>query len=391
MSNGQLLDVYITAAGAFMPNDPVSVDEMEEVLGLVGGKPSRYKKHVLQANGIKTRHYARDKNGQQTHLNEEMAALAVEDALKRRGYDINNIDMLATATTLGDVLMPGFASMVHGRLGGKPMDILSAGGICSASMQAMKAAYISIKAGEHSRAVSVGSELCSTVMKSSRFERESVIDEERDGTVDSFKYFNADFLRWMLSDGAGAVVMENEPNPNGLSLKVDWIEFNSYANQLPTCMYLGTKKQEGLEVGDTYLCYDTVADAEKDGLLVIRQDTNLLPKGLLQSVVAEAKALRERGLINADEIDHFLPHLSSYFFFEKFGEALAEVGVPIPHEKWFTNLSTKGNTGAASIYIMLEEALNTGLFKPGEKILCMIPESGRFSVSYAQFTCVGPS
>lgn len=391
MSSNQLHDVYITAAGAYMPNDPVSNDEMEDILGLVGGEQSRYRKHVLQANGIKTRYYARTKEGVQTHLNEEMAANAVNAALANRGYSLDQIEMLATATTLGDVLMPGFASMVHGRLGGRPMDILSAGGICSASMQAMKAAWLALRAGQHARAVCVGSELCSTVMKNDRFERESMVDEERDGSIDSFKYFNADFLRWMLSDGAGSVVLENEPRPDGLSLKVDWIEFNSYANELATCMYLGTKKTSGLEVGDTYLCYPTVAEAEQDGLLVIRQDTNLLPQGLLKSVIAEAGALKERGLIVPEEVDHFLPHLSSYFFFEKFGEALASVGVNIPQEKWFTNLSSKGNTGAASIYIMLEEALNSGMLKEGEKILCMIPESGRFAVSYAQFTVVSGS
>jgi 3-oxoacyl-[acyl-carrier-protein] synthase-3 len=62
----------------------------------------------------------------------------------------------------------------------------------------------------------------------------------------------------------------------------------------------------------------------------------------------------------------------------------------IPEEKWFTNLHTKGNTGAASIFIMLEEAFNSGKFKPGGRILLMVPESGRFSVSFVHLTCVGP-
>ena len=56
----------------------------------------------------------------------------------------------------------------------------------------------------------------------------------------------------------------------------------------------------------------------------------------------------------------------------------------IPEEKWFSNLYTKGNTGAASIFIMLEEAFSTGRFKKGDVILLMVPESGRFQAALSQ-------
>jgi 3-oxoacyl-[acyl-carrier-protein] synthase-3 len=55
----------------------------------------------------------------------------------------------------------------------------------------------------------------------------------------------------------------------------------------------------------------------------------------------------------------------------------------IPEEKWYSNLSVSGNTGAASIFIMLSEFLREREVKPGEQILFFVPESGRFSVSYA--------
>ena len=67
---------------------------------------------------------------------------------------------------------------------------------------------------------------------------------------------------------------------------------------------------------------------------------------------------------------------------------MAEAGLMIPETRWFTNLATRGNTGAASIYIMLEEAWSTGRFGPGEQVLLMVPESGRFSVSFVHLTCV---
>ena len=61
---------------------------------------------------------------------------------------------------------------------------------------------------------------------------------------------------------------------------------------------------------------------------------------------------------------------------------------PIPQEKWFTNLTRLGNVGAASVYFMLEELLNSDKIKKGDTILCMVPESARFSYVYAYFTVV---
>jgi 3-oxoacyl-[acyl-carrier-protein] synthase-3 len=58
----------------------------------------------------------------------------------------------------------------------------------------------------------------------------------------------------------------------------------------------------------------------------------------------------------------------------------------IPQEKWFTNLQEKGNTGAASIFIMLDELVNSGKLESGNKLLCFVPESGRFSSAYMLLT-----
>ena len=121
----------------------------------------------------------------------------------------------------------------------------------------------------------------------------------------------------------------------------------------------------------------------------IRQDTGLLPQ-IVKLGVEEYLRLIERGRIVPEELDHLLCHYSSHFFKGEIVKLLDEAGLSIPEEKWFTNLYTQGNTGAASIFIMLEEALNGGRFKPGDKILLMVPESGRFTVSFALLTCVGP-
>jgi 3-oxoacyl-[acyl-carrier-protein] synthase-3 len=387
------MTVHLTATGAFLPGAPVDNDTMEARLGMVGGTPSRYRRVVLRNNGITHRHYAIDEHGRQTHLNEELAANAVQQAVARRGLGLNEIGMLAVGTTIPDLIMPGFASMVHGRLGADPqaapVEVLSTSGVCASGVAALQHAWTAVLAGRHERAVAGASELASAMMRSSRFERESAVQTERDDAPDGFQYFNADFLRWMLSDGAGAAVLEREPNPDALSLRVDWIELTSYAHELPVCMYLGTSDPTDVSVGRTWLGVEDAAAAHEAGMMVVRQNTSLLADHIVRVAGEEMRRLVKIGRIDRDlRYDWFLPHLSSFYFRPRIAEMLREVGVDIPDDRWFTNLATKGNTGSASLFIMLDEALRSGLFQKGDCILAGVPESGRFIIGSMQFTCV---
>jgi 3-oxoacyl-[acyl-carrier-protein] synthase-3 len=372
--------VFITGCGAFLPGEPVGNDEIEDRLGRANGRPSRLKARVLAANGIEQRHYALDAAGNATMLNEELAARAVLGALAGRGLSPADVGMLAVGTTQGDLPVPGFASMVHGRLGGGPMELLSAAGVCGSSMAAFKAAAASVRLGEHDVAVAAGSELVSRTLRGSRFAAAG------DGAGVEL---DAEFLRWMLSDGAGAVVLEPRPRAGGPSLRVDWVHLASHAHEHPTCMYSGMRGGGTPAVGATWLDRPTVAEADAEGLLRLRQDTRLLP-ALVRLGVEELVRLTRRGLVDPAGIDHMLCHYSSEHFRGEIGGLLRATGLAIPAERWFTNLRTRGNTGAASIFVMLEECWSAGRFRPGDRVLLMVPESGRFSVAFAHLTCVAP-
>ena len=98
------------------------------------------------------------------------------------------------------------------------------------------------------------------------------------------------------------------------------------------------------------------------------------------------KAALDKHRINADEVDYLLPHVSSNFFAQRLYDSLLSYDVSIPEDKWFMNLSRVGNVGSASIYLMLEEIMNSGNLKKGEKLLLIVPESGRFTYSIAYLT-----
>jgi 3-oxoacyl-[acyl-carrier-protein] synthase-3 len=360
-----MTDAYITGVGAYLPGEPVDNEELATRFGDGTRRDAAVRGRVLAANGIRTRHYALGEKLTTLELNEELAAAAAGRALADRGMAPEAVRMLAAGTTQGDVPVPGFASMVHGRLGGGPMEVLSAGGVCASGMAALKAVVGAVRLGEHSAALAVGSELVSRTLLG------------RAGTDRA----DTAFLRWTLSDGAGAVLVEPEPRPDGLSLRVDWIRLTSYAHDHEPCMSAGFEAD-----GRTWLDRDPLDPTAVPEAPTLRQDMSMLPE-LVELGVSEFSRLVDAGRIPAD-VEHVLCHYSAEHFREKLQGRLREVGHAVDDERWFSNLSTVGNTGSASIFVMLE-AVRPRL-APGDRVLLIVPESGRFTLAFALLTCVGP-
>lgn len=371
---------FINSIGKFLPGNAISNHEMEEYLGLVNDRPSKVKSRMLKSNGIQQRYYALDKNQKTTHLNSQMAAYAVQDALEKLDFPANEIDLLCAATTWADLLVPGFASMVHGELPEfSPIELNTSMGVCCAGIGSLKYAASQIKLGEKRNAIAVASELPSRLFKHTNFEAETNIKAGKSLGFDS------EFLRWMLSDGAGAFLIQNHPNSTGISLKIEWIEMVSHANAYPVCMYAGTNNETAQK---SWTDYSSYTEATQAGAINLRQNIRLLDNVVKLGVEGWLKLI-ELGRVKPDEIDWLLCHYSSHFFKGQIVELLDKAGCMIPEEKWFTNLYTRGNTGCASIYLMLEELFHSGNLKPGQKIFCFIPESGRFTTAYMLLTVQG--
>lgn len=379
--------VYINAISAYLPNAPVDNDAMESVLGQAGLKPSRARRTVLRSNGINSRYYAiSPETGETTHTNAQLTAEAIR-LLVNDGFSLDDIDCLSCGTSLPDQIMPSHAVMTHGELGNRACEVIGTSGVCVAGMTAMKYAYLGVAAGEFNNAVATGSEAVSGLMRGRNFEPE--LSHQLTGLGKRPEIaFEKDFLRWMLSDGAGAVLLQSKPNANSLSLQINWIFERSYANEESACMYCGgVKDNSGAIKG--WKEFEPAGWLE-ESVFSIKQDVKLLNEKIIHYTIERPliELIKTKGLSAAD-IDYYIPHYSSNFFREKVAEGMKKVGFEIPYERWFTNLTTKGNTGSASIYIMLEELFNSGKLNAGEKLLCYIPESGRFSSAFMLLTVCG--
>ena len=351
-----MADCFITSTGSYLPGNPIDNESIQQYLGKVIGE-GRVRSKILAANGIETRHYALDKKQNATHSLYELAAEAVRNCLPQ-GKNPLQIDYLAAGTTHAPLLAPGISSILHDQLSkdnviSHSLEINSNSGICSSGAQAIVNAARTVRSGDAGAAICVGVEQSSVGLKSKAFRTAYDVPAIlRD--VRSSKWFMSVFLRFMLSDGAGAFLVEGQPGEQGVSLKVDWTYSRSFANEAPLCMQIN---------GST---------------MILSQDIKILAKymaPLSKKAVEGALCEHEETLDNYTMV---LPHMSSYYFERSVKKIMAELS-PNREVPYWTNLRTAGNTGAASIYIMLDEYLKTKPVASGDRILLFVPESGQFN------------
>ena len=378
--------VYINDLSVFLPNQPVLNSQIEDVLGRINEIPSLTKKKMLGNNKIEKRYYAIDPStGKFTHNNAQLTARAVQKLRPYPGFTPDDIRVLCCGTTSPDVILPGHGMMVAGELRVPPCEVVSTSGICLSGMTALKYVHMSVASGASTNGVCTGSELSSSFMRANFFNL--AVDPDADIAGAPLLAFNADFLRWMLSDGAGAAFISNTPNTQGISLKIEWIDMVSYAGELATCMYAGGKQNEDGSISG-WREADSCRDVVNKNLLAVKQDTQLLGRHIVKTMGQALGRITANRQLRPEDVDWYLPHYSSHYFRDKFYQVMKETGFEVPYDKWFTNLPYTGNVGSASIYIIMEELFKSEKLQKGEKLLCFIPESGRFSHCFMLLTVV---
>ena len=360
------MNCFITQTGSFLPGLAVSNDDIEKHLGTLPGEAD-VKKSVLKMNGIVSRHYAQDTNQQPTHDVYQLACEAIENCLSKQSEVADSVSLLSAGTTYAPLGGPGLGSILHAQLQqrqllSQPVEISSHSGICSSAAMALVSAIRAVSSGEHQAAVCVGAEHPSSALKAAAID--PVDDRDQHTELRRSQWFMSVFLRFMLSDGAGAFFLQDQPKPKGVSFRVNWTHSRSFAHETPLCMKL---ENQGVRLS---------------------QDISILSKHLMPTATKFTADAMERH--DEDLIDYkmVLPHLSSFFFrkkTERVMQAFSSSPDPVPY---WTNLATAGNTGSASIYLMLDHYCQSNAIEDGDKLMLFIPESGQFNFVMVSLTAV---
>jgi 3-oxoacyl-[acyl-carrier-protein] synthase-3 len=359
------MNCYITGTGTFLPGEPVANAAIPDFMGELEGE-ALVRRKILRMNGIKSRHYALDRAQNPTHDVYEMATLAASHCLDGKA---GSFTYLSAGSTNTPRVGPGLSSILHSRLADHglaagPVEINSNSGICTSSAQALINACRAVGSGEHPEALCIGVEQPSDILKSSFIRPPEDRDEHQDNPTAS-KWFMSVFLRSMLSDGAGAALLQDRPSPDRISYRVNWTYSRSFAHEAPLCMSLESRS------------------------LLLSQDVAILARHMKPSVDQFMRGAMARHGESLADYRVVLPHLSSFYFKGYMLDVLTELGggATVPH---WTNLETAGNTGAASIFIMLDEFTRKHPPAHGDKVLLFIPESGQFNFVVVSLTTLHP-
>ena len=331
----------------------------------------------------------RDRRRRQTlHTNAQLDGRRGHPRLPaaRRRCDLSTTSsLLASGSSGGDALMPGFANMVQGELAAPPMETLSVHGICAAGVSAHPERRR--RASSWARTARAGGG-----------ERDAVAPVQALALRGARLRHRFRFALPAL-DAVGRrrradccrTARPRWPAARGLRLRLKWVHQRSFSGDYPVCMQLGPDR--GPRDGRT----STTAPgqtAEADGRAVAApgHPPAAAPVRYRHPRIRAAGARR---LDRPGARRPFPVPLLVGKIHPRGRDLMDKAGLAIPRERWYSNLAWRGNTGAASIFIMLAEFLRRDL-KPGEQIFCYVPESGRFMAAYmlleveaADAPCIG--
>jgi 3-oxoacyl-[acyl-carrier-protein] synthase-3 len=151
-------------------------------------------------------------------------------------------------------------------------------------------------------------------------------------------------------------------------------------------MWAGASVENRTELAKGWAMSGPVA-AHAAGAIALLQDFELLKRVIRAWVGVYLEKVDVKRII-PDSVDWLLCHYSAQSLREEIVSLLEKTDAMIPQQKWFSNLASVGNIGAASIWVMLDEFLKSGRLQRGQKVLCVVPESGRALVGFMMLEVV---
>jgi len=279
---------------------------------------------IRQRTGIQERRFISEG---QTPV--DLAEPAARRALASAGVEPDEIDCIVLATLSSQADFPGTSFFLQERLGAGETPCFDLRAQCSGFMFSLATAKSFVEAGQFRRVLVVGCEVHSTGLDLS--------NDGRDVSV-------------LFGDGAGACVVEANDDPQDPSgiLEVRLHAQGKYAKKLwieaPSSIYPGRVTEQ--------LIREKRHFPRMEGKFVFKHAVTRMPEVLLATLNAAS--------VKKEDVDLFLFHQANLRINEYVAQALE-----IPAHKLRNNIQRYGNCSAASIPMLLDEALREGAIRKG--------------------------
>jgi 3-oxoacyl-[acyl-carrier-protein] synthase-3 len=304
---------------------------------------------LLTESGILARHFAIDlQDESKRETNTSLAAEAGRRALQSARWSPDDVDLLVVSTVVPDQLIPPTSPLVQEALGISRCAEIEISANCTAPYKAISFAASQIAIGHCERALVCSSQFTSFLGRP---------PWTNPGQMD----VNHGALRWIVSDGAAALALQRGDPGSGLRV---WLESS------------GTGERPGmsLELGAAYP--DFVGAFQRGAHHVSQDDHYVLKAGIAHATDGLCRMLQDLE-ISAEQIDHFIPAVSSTQLANGLKRILSE-RCSVPPSSWRTSFDRVGYLGGVGFLVILDEMARAGELRPGELICGVAEESSKW-------------
>lgn len=362
--------VVMSGTGAFLPGERISYEEADQILGSFDEVDEEFKRWYARARrtmksllAIDYYHYALDPvTRKATETPSTMAAKAGKAALESAGVSPDEVDLVIYAGATQDYfLTPPTSTFVQQHLGIGRCAEMSIHSNCTSTYKALQVAGDQIALGRYKKVLVTSANMVSVSNLAASY-------------TQSHLTRNQAMLRWFLSDGGGAVLLERDEGQTGcLELWDTFIESLGMAREPHMFTRFGSANNP--------------VEAIAQGLHHVSQDfaqvSQIGPQFFVDGFIrfAAQLGLDPRNEATMDQISHVLVNLPSDHLLEAGMEDWqSRVGLSIEKlkERYYSTVAGRGYTGPAAVLITLDELMRSKKLSDNRFVLSLVTESSKW-------------
>jgi 3-oxoacyl-[acyl-carrier-protein] synthase-3 len=303
----------ITAVGGHVPKDILTNSDLEKLVDTSD-------EWILTRTGIKERHILREP-GKATS---DMAVIAVNELLEKRGISAKEIDLLIMATITPDLIFPACGNIVTDKLGASNAWSFDMGAACSSFIYALQVGAQFIQAGTHKKVVVCGFDKMS-----------SIIDYTDRNTCIIF------------GDGGGAVLLE--PNEEGFGIQNAILKTDGSGREFLFQKSGGSLRPPSIE---------TVTNREH----YVYQEGKTVFKFAVTNMADVSKQIMAENNLQSEDVNWLLAHQANKRIIDYTAETMG-----LPQDKVLMNIERYGNTTSGTLPLLFWDFEKK--FKKGDNLI----------------------
>ena len=307
----------ITALGRYVPPRVVTNHDLSKMV-------DTNHEWIVERTGIHERHWV--EKGTPTS---ELGIKAVDDLLKRRGIEADEIELIIVATVTPDMFFPSTACLIQNKIRATRAWGFDVSAACSSFLYALTTGAQFIESGQHNKVLIVGADVMTSILN----------PEDRTTLI-------------LFGDGAGAVLLEPcAEGEEGYGILDYRHEIDGSGGEHLYMPGGGSLNPSSRETVDRQMHY-------------VHQNGQAVFKYAVRKMEELSRSMLERNNLIGADIGAFIAHQANLRIIDATANKIG-----LDQSKVIKNIHKYGNTTGATIPLAIGDAIDDGKLKKGDLVL----------------------